>query len=273
MEISTFELLAKPIAPVSGLPANVLPVARRIVQGYFLSISNLETFNVQYRIQFTISQPAGADPNRIITLGPARNVTLLVDVAGNNIDIPLTQSGAVYRGTFIIPARQTASVELLPQVLNVLATSMLEVRGFVSLFRRKILPGPLAPVKVLLNPEIRGTFLPRNFPTPPGIPVPPDTAFDFDQINYSLALASGKAFNEIPAEANASPFRVSPILQPLLDELSKGTLDLGNLEADNPGKARMLVQLLAELDASDVNLRDLNTLMEKLEIPVRMSTI
>jgi hypothetical protein len=267
MEISTFELLAKPIAPVNGLPANVLPVARRIVQGYFLNISNLEPFNVQYRIQFTISTPVGADPNRIITLGLNRNVGLFVDVAGANNEIALTQNGEVYSASFIIPARQTASVELLPQVLNVLAASMLEVRGFVSLFRRQILPRPLPPVKVLLNPEIRGTFLPNGFPSVPN-PSP-----DFDQINYSLAIASGKALNEIPAEATPSPIIITPILQPLLEELSNGTLDLASLETDNPGKARMLVQLLAELDASDVNLKDLNTLMEKLEIPVRMSSI
>ncbi|MCW6048926.1 hypothetical protein K4039_02245 [Lyngbya sp. CCAP 1446/10] len=267
MEISTFELLAKPIAPLN-LPANVLPVARRVVQGYFLTISNLEPFNVQYRIQFTISKPVQNDPNRIITLGPNKNVGLVVDVAGNNIDIPLTQNGEVYRGTFIIPARQTASVELLPQVLNVLTTGMLlEVRGFVSLFRRKILPGSLRPVKVLLNPEIRGTFLPNGFPLVPN-PSP-----DFDQINYSLAIASGKAFNEIPPEPTQPPIIITPILQPLLEELSNGILDLASLEADNPGKARMLVQLLAELDASDVNLKDLNTVMEKLEIPVRMSSI
>jgi hypothetical protein len=58
-----------------------------------------------------------------------------------------------------------------------------------------------------------------------------------------------------------------------LEELSNGTLDLASLEADNSEKARMLVQLLAELDASEVNLKDLNTVMEKLEIPVRMSSI
>ena len=64
-----------------------------------------------------------------------------------------------------------------------------------------------------------------------------------------------------------------PIFEPILEELSNGTLDLASLEADNPEKARMLVQLLAELDASEVNLKDLNTVMEKLEIPVRMSSI
>ena len=117
MEISTFELLAKPIAPVDGLPADVLPVARRIVQGYFLNISNLESFTVAYRIQFTISKPVGGDPNRIITLGLNRNVGLFVDIAGTNNEILLTQNGEVHSASFRIPARQTASVVLLPQVL------------------------------------------------------------------------------------------------------------------------------------------------------------
>jgi hypothetical protein len=271
MEISTFELLAKPIAPVKDLPVDVLPVARRIVQGYFLNISNLEAFEVTYRILFTISQPAQNDPNRIITLGANRNVGLFVDVAGNNNEIFLSQNGPVYRGTFIIPARQTASVELLPQVLNVLATSMLEVRGFVSLFRVSPLfplpPKLLPPVKVLLNPEIRGTFLPNGFPSVP------NSSPDFDQINYSLAIASGKALNEIPSRL-FFPFRIDlPTFEPILEQLRNGTLDFASLEADNPEKARMLVQLLAELDTSEVNLNELNTVMERLEIPVRMSSI
>jgi hypothetical protein len=276
MEISTFELLAKPIAPVSG---NLSAVGRRIVQGYFLNISNLESFQVEYRIEFTISTPAQNDPNRIITLGANRNVILVVDVAGNNIEISLTQNGAVYRGFFIIPARQTASVELLPRLPQVLTPGLLEVRGFVSLFRRRPNAAAVSPVNVLLNPEIRGTFLPKGFP-PPLNPPPPadaDTKFDFDQINYTLAIASGKALNLIPpgpAETMiGQPSLVSPIFQPLLEELNNGTLDLANLEAENPEKAKMLVQLLAELDASEVNLSELNTVMERLEIPVRMSSI
>jgi hypothetical protein len=35
----------------------------------------------------------------------------------------------------------------------------------------------------------------------------------------------------------------------------------------------MLVQLLAQLDASEVNLKDLNTVLEKIDLPVRMSSI
>jgi hypothetical protein len=270
MEISTFELLAKPIAPPNLLPAGLVPVARRIVQGYFLSISNLETFTVAYRIQFTISLPVPADANKILL----NNAVLLFDVEGTNTSLALTQDPVrpeIYRGVFRIPGRKTASVELLPRLPDVLAASQLEVRGFVSLFRVGPLPVPPQPptVKVLLNPEIRGTFLPNNFPTPP-FP-PPTTPLDFDQINYTLAIASGKALNEIPLEPR-QPIIIGPI-EPILEELRNGTLDLGSLAAENPEKAKMLVQLLAQLDPSEVNLKDLNTVMEKIDIPVRMSSI
>ncbi len=265
MEISTFELLAKPIAPLNLLPANIDPVARRIVQGYFLTISNLEQFDVLYRIKFTVSLPAVPNPNKTL-LG---NAAIFLDSEGDNTPVPLIQNGTqpeIYSASFRIRARKTASFQLLPILPNVLAASMLEVRGFVSLFRRRIFPGRLRPVNVLLNPEIRGTFLPNDFPAPPG------TELDFDQINYTLAIASGKGLNEIPAEP-VKPIVFSSTLQPLLEELSKGTLDLDSLETDNPEKARMLVQLLAELDASDVSLKDLNTGMENFDLPVGMSSI
>ena len=282
MEISTFELLAKPIAPVPGLPANIRPVARKIVQGYFLTISNLESFPVEYRIEFTIRKPTGQNPNRVLS----GNAVIVLDSVNNNQDIELIKDADVgqtenYRANFKIRGRNTASFQLLPNLEKVLPASLLEVRGFVSLFRRRPFSfPPLSPVKVLLNPEIRGTFLPKGFP-PPLNPPPPadaDTKFDFDQINYTLAIASGKALNVIPLgpvedEFKIPPNLVSPIFQPLLEELNNGTLDLASVEAENPEKARMLVQLLAELDASEVNLSELNTVMERLEIPVRMSSI
>ena len=273
MEISTFELLTKPIAPLDLLPPELDPVARRIVQGYFLTISNLESFDVEYRIQFTIPKPAAANPNRVLL----DKAVIFLDSESDNSPIDLIQDpdeGQTenYRASFTIAARNTASFQLLPKLPDVLATSLLEVRGFVSLFRRRRFGGPFPPVKVLLNPEIRGTFLPNDFPSRTrNLP-------DFDQINYTLAIASGQAFNEIPP-GPVEPFfdgpgsLVSPIFQPLLEELNNGTLDFASLEADNPEKARMLVQLLAELDASEVNLSELNTVMERLEIPVRMSSI
>ncbi len=269
MEISTFEILAKPIAPVKGIPPELLPVARRVVQGYFLTISNLEAIDLLYRIEFTVSLPVPADPNKILI--DKKNTFLVVDVEGANIEVPLTQvpnKPKVYRGFFRIPAHKTASVELLPKLPEALDPGLLEVRGYVSLFLplRRGFPQSKTPVKVLLNPEIRGTFLPNDFPSETrNLP-------DFDQINYTLAIASGKGLNEIPSE-QCLPIIFGPNVESLLEESSNGTLNLASLEADNPEKAQMLVQLLAQLDANDVNLNDLNTVMERLEIPVRMSSI
>jgi len=145
--------------------------------------------------------------------------------------------------------------------------------AYVSLFLPAIfkfprfIPQSRTPVKVLLNPEIRGTFLPNGFPLVPN-PSP-----DFDQINYTLAIASGKGLNEITPENGLQLSIDLPTLEPILEQFRNGTLDLASLEADNSEKAQMLVQLLAELDPNDVNLKDLNIVMEKLEIPVRMSNI
>lgn len=269
MEISTFELLAAPIAPVMGLPPALLPVARRVVQGYFLTISNLEPISVRYRIEFAISLPVPANPNKILL----NNAVLVVDVEGLNTPIALTQvpnKPQVYRGFFTIPPHKTASVQLLPKLPDVLNPGLLEVRGYVSLFRvRTKFPffPPLPPVKVLLNPEIRGTFLPNDFLSAAR------TSPDFDQINYTLAIASGKGLNEIPSQPGF-PFSIDlPTFEPILEQLRNGTLDLASLEADNSEKAQMLVLLLAELEANEVSLKDLNTVMEQLEIPIRISSI
>ena len=274
MEISTFEILTAPIAPVVGIPPALIPVARRVVQGYFLTITNLEAIDLRYRIEFTVSLPVPADPNKILL----NNTFLVVDVEGLNITIPLTQvlnKPEVYRAFFTIPAHKTASVQLLPKLPDVLTPGLLEVRGYVSLFLPPLpfgtitMPCPpqsITPVKVLLNPEIRGTFLPNDFP--PQAPTLPD----FDQINYTLAIASGKGLNEIPPEQGLPIFIDLPILEPILEELNNGTLE-PSLGADNSENALMLVRLLGELDPSEANLKDLNTVMEKIDIPVRMSSI
>ncbi|MEG4404110.1 hypothetical protein [Microcoleus sp. MON2_D5] len=272
MEVSTFEILAKPIAPVMGIPTELLPVARRVVQGYFLTISNLEPIDLRYRIEFTVSLPVPADPNKILL--DKKNAFLVVDVEGANFEVPLTQvkgQPKVYRAFFTIPAHKTASVELLPKLPEALAPGLLEVRGYVSLFvpARSIFPKPVPqskkPVKVLLNPEIRGTFLPNDFPSETA------TLPDFDQINYTLAIASGKGLNEITPEPGKPILIDLPIVAPILEELRNGNLDIASLETDNSEKAQLLVQLLAQLDATDVNLKELNTVMDKFDIPVRMS--
>ena len=270
MEISTFELLAKPIAPPVPTAPELTPVLRRVVQGYFLTISNLEAIDLRYRIEFAVSLPVPPDPNKIPIDGV--NVLLIIDVEGANTPLSLTQIGSSnrYRGVFTIPAGKTASVQLLPLLPAVLTPGSLEIRGYVSLFlhARRFFPGPVPSTKqgakVLLNPEIRGTFLPNGFPGVIG-------DLDFDQINYTLAIASGKALNEIPPEPGKFITIDLPIVAPILEELRNGTLDSASLEADNSEKAQILVQLLAQLDASDVNLKDLNAVMQKFDIPVKMS--
>ncbi|MGL5059699.1 MAG: hypothetical protein ACRC62_06925, partial [Microcoleus sp.] len=127
MEISTFELLVKPIAPSVPSAPELNPVLRRIVQGYFLTISNLEAFDVRYRIEFNISLPVPPDPHKILIDGV--NVRLIIDVEGPNNFIALSQSPtdpSVYRGFFRIPAGKTASVELLPLLPDALKSSSLE---------------------------------------------------------------------------------------------------------------------------------------------------
>lgn len=267
MEISTFELLAKPIAPPVPSAPELNPVLRRVVQGYFLTISNLESIDLRYRIEFKISLPVPPDPAKIL-LG---NAQLIIDVEGANSFLTLTQSAtdpSVYRSFFTIPAGKTASVQLLPILPDTLKLGALEVRGYVSLSARSRFPfpspQPLESVKVLLNPEIRGTFLPNDFPGVIG-------DLDFDQINYTLAIASGQALNMIPFLARGPIIIDPPILLPVLEELRGGNLELATADADNLEKAKMLVQLLAELETNDANLSALNTLMDKLEISLKMS--
>ncbi|NJL22445.1 MAG: hypothetical protein HC895_19150, partial [Leptolyngbyaceae cyanobacterium SM1_3_5] len=185
MEISTFELLVKRIAPRRLLPPAIRPVARRVIQGYFLTISNLDSKDLMFRLEFTQSNPTPADPDRTIL----NNVDLIVDIAGANTPttlFPLASNPNRFRGMFPLPAGQTASVQLLPRLTPALLAAAepdLEIRGYVTLTLPALRPSGLplslfaepqsaAPVKVLLNPEVRGTFLPNNFPT--------DTTGDLD---------------------------------------------------------------------------------------------
>jgi hypothetical protein len=199
LPISTFELLVKPIAPRQmGNPAQEA-VARRVVQGYFLTITNLESLDLTFRLDFRISTPNPADPDRTLF----NNADLIFDIAGANNLIPLAGDADSNRfgGSFRLPAGQTASVQLLPkQGLLSFPNPDFEVRGYVVLrlpaLRRNFgflfEPQTASPAKVLISAEIRGTFLPNDFPAVP--------AGDFDQINYALPIASGKALNEVAPE-------------------------------------------------------------------------
>ena len=274
MELSTFELLVKPIAPrfpatVPGSGA-ITAVARRAVQGYFLTISNLETKDLTFRLEFVISKPNPADPDRTLF----NNADLVVDIAGANT--PITLSGGVtatsFSGFFRLPAGQTASVQLLPKLsLGLLSDPNpdLEIRGYVKLtlpalfrnIRQGFVSQSAEPVKVLLNPEIRGTFLPNNYPA--------TLTGDFDQINYALAIASGKALNEVAPEPSR-PILIGPILTDVLAEMTT-EVPPQFIEGTPLEQAQSLVGLMAQLDFSPENLQSLSDLLSKLEIPIQVS--
>lgn len=274
MEVSTFELLTKRIAPV---PPTSATVSRRVVQGYFLTITNLEDKDFTYRLDFHISKPDPVDPDRTL----AGNTKVFYDIAGANNELTLFPTGAaatatIFSVTFRLPAKQTASLQLLPDVTNPALIANpnpdLEVRGFVRLRLPALFggfPGPLfkpqsdTPVNVLLNPEIRGTFLPNGFPG--------GDAADFDQINYPLALASGKGLNSVdPEKGILIPFPTDLVAE-LAEQLplrDRPVIDFAALSETE--RAEALVDLLAQVDPSEENVRNISDLLSKLNVPIQM---
>ena len=112
-----------------------------------------------------------------------------------------------------------------------------------------------------MNPEIRGTFLPNTYPT--------TLTGDFDQINYALAIASGKALNEVAPEPS-KPLMIGPILPDVLEGL-KAQIPSRQVDGTPLEQAEELVGLMAQLDFSPENLQSFSDLLSKLEIPIQVS--
>jgi hypothetical protein len=202
MLVSNFEILINRITGGPGAPVN--PLNRRVVQGYFLSITNLDTrdLNLNLTVLSSKSTPGPGDGTNIDRdFIPVTNAVMVFDNAPqNNFALNLVQAGTaaqrasanIFR-TSNMPAikyNQTALVAIFPapSLSDNLATA-LEIRGHVKLNLVPNLNGSLpAPYKVMLSAEQRGTFLDDNTA---------DGVFDFDQIAYSLSLASGKAENTL----------------------------------------------------------------------------
>ncbi|MGB0564673.1 MAG: hypothetical protein ACPGVO_23175, partial [Spirulinaceae cyanobacterium] len=180
----------------------------------------------------------------------------------------------------------TASIQLLPRLtpeLLVQENPQLEIRGYTRLkvpsFRQD-LQNDGRPVSVLLQPEIRGTFLPNNFPG--GAPG------DFDQINYTLLTANGQALNEI--EPEQLPAKKVDIDRAIVDELPQfyERLDkeikagdpkainalLAELKTGSPEKKQMteLVNSLKAIDPDSDNLREVSDMLRKVGVPIALNT-
>jgi hypothetical protein len=209
--VSTFELLFKPQAPV--------PNVERVVQGYFLTISNLEPKEYRYRVEFVVFPPPPGTPNQAFR-SPAGNTLTFVDTGGvDNAGGTLT--GGLASSTFTpssglirVPAHGSALLAVLPSVFpspldpTPVVDPVLEIRGYVKISLPALLAfNPLrlkaqsaAPVKVLLTPQQRATFYgAANQIT--------------DQIQASLPTANGKA------QSSITPNPGGPIVFPPVREL------------------------------------------------------
>lgn len=277
MDVSTFEILYKPLTPPLG--AGTEAIARRVLQGYFLTIANTEAFDFRFRITFHITLPNPDNPSRRLE----GNTLFITDVASspdNVFSTALTRSpagGNRYVGSFVVPAGKTALVVLLPNISvpTFFATTPadIEIRGRVSLslpciFRKigrffHLSPQEGAPARVLLNAEHRSTYL------PPGWPVTASGDLDFDQTGTGLTLASGKALNEVPQDRciffTPAFEAVEPVLKRVPDAVVLAS-DLDEVEA-----AAALIAGLARLGPENEGLDALNRIIEQAGLGVRLA--
>ncbi|WP_339461027.1 hypothetical protein [Nodularia spumigena] len=226
--VSNYELLVKPIVD-SGASPN-----RTVIQGYFLTISNPSLSNLEIQLTFKARTP---DFNSSPLLA-------FWDVDDTNDSlVALPASPACVRSyTFNLPALDTGLFLLQPDITQpgVISSRNTEIRGYVRL---RIVSASQVGTEntrtLLLSAQQRGTFLPQGDLIPPAIG-------DFDQLAYSLPLATGGS------EVTLTPTnitRASAISLPRRERIFKA------IEA-NPGflsdiTNEPLVQQIAELSVEE----------------------
>lgn len=276
MEVSTFEILYRPLTPPLG--AGTEAIARRVLQGYFLTVSNLDEDNdFLFRIEFRISLPSPANPSRTLD----NNALLISDVAGpgnvfNTMLLNSPPGSNRFIANFTVPAGATALVVLLPNITvpNFFSTGPedIEIRGNVSLilpctFQPRpplafgtLQPQPGAPARVLLNAEHRATYL------PPGWPATAEDDLDFDQTGTAVALATGQALNEV--ESVSSCFFLVPDIElaDVVDRVHRLPLPIDPLS-----ETAELMASLARLDPAAPNLDAMSRMLREAGIPIRLA--
>ena len=197
--VSTFELLVKSQLPsVPALPAGPLTNLSRIaLQGYFLTIANVNFFDVTLSVVFTIKFPTNPG-------GPSvrptsfREFLSVVDITGTNLLPGQARQAALEpeivpknnkaRLTFTIPANETGLLLLEPNILppsDLLTNPNFEARGYVEVFLSSLSGSDSA--TLLLTPEHRGTFFKNAAGANPD-------AINLDQIAYALPISNGGVF-------------------------------------------------------------------------------
>jgi len=266
MDVSHFELIFKPQAP--SAPAG-LPNVDRVLQGYFLEITNVEDTEYLYRLEFVISPPPPGTPNQAFrTL--AGNTIVFVDTPGTDNQQGILTGGlatSVFRpstGFVRVPPGGTALVAVLPSAFGPvpgdptpLVVPNFEVRGYVrielpALFdfpSFSFVPQSVDPVTVLLTPQNRATYL---------------TAANTisDQTQASLPLASGQAHNSLDPEPGG------PIVFPgVFPDISAEIADLLQ-ETPLESRAELLAVLMAQIDPETADLTAFNKALANAQIPM-----
>lgn len=216
--VSHFELLVKPIAPKTNSPLlqGLEAVSRRVLQGYFLNITNLNdptsaagalTIVLRFVIPEYNNAPPGSpicDPESARVLVPSKdfqcaNNFFIWDITGGpqssscqtqvgQLSEPFATGGTGRRvfqtpGLFTLLPNQTGQFTLLPNTANanLFFNANLEIRGTVEIYSA----GPIiVGSRVFVTPEQRGTFLPDNYPALG------NASLDFDQLNTILPTAT-----------------------------------------------------------------------------------
>lgn len=270
--ISNFELIFKPQSPADP---NGPVAVDRVIQGYFLEITNLESVELAYLLEFTIFPPPVGTPNREFR-SLAGNTLCIVDTGGTDnrfgtLDGALTSDVFVPRfpvagptpgastNLITVAPQATALVAVLPSAFGVinpieptpLTVPNFEVRGYVQI-RLPVLFTPPAfdrqnggnDARVLLTPQNRATFI---------------TAADVisDQTQAGLPLANGDALNTITPDEllffTAGPLalegREADEMSPLAGMLQR--VPVG-------ARSDLLHGLLGQLDANSSDLSGFN---------------
>ncbi|MEM9009236.1 MAG: hypothetical protein AAGE59_37765 [Cyanobacteria bacterium P01_F01_bin.86] len=225
MLLSTFELLLIPITPT---PGTVAGSDRSILQGYFLNVSNPNSFSLRIRLRFN-------------ALTPSLNISNLVSILdrdGNNDFSSLLSDGPNrFRFEFTLDANDTALFILQPDIRSLNPTTNLEVRGFVEIFTVSNFPLPFLPSTnpLLVTPEHRGTFLPS--PDAAGA-----AAAEFDQLIVSLPTSTGAGLLNV--DSIVSPELVPIPFQPIPLAQSNLNPTVGSASTSSPPPSATLEQIL-----------------------------
>lgn len=187
--VSTFELLLKPQLPtdVTNSFPQLEPLSRVILQGYFLTISNVSDRDLSLIVSFKTRSP-GLNNNEIVCFR---------DDDGTDTVLPPTLipdgPGRSTQFSFTLDEKDTTLILLQPNITDpsLLGSQNYEARGYVEIFAQ---PGTGSRNReVLISPEHRGTFFdPSNINPAPINPMSTSKA-SLGELAYPVQLATGSA--------------------------------------------------------------------------------